>query len=148
MTLFLMLAACISEPDPFGPGGQYNKPPDSLSLGDSGDTGGEASVIPRIAAIRADFADYPNIGDVIEVGLVIVDKDEDTEGGLIALTIENTTWGIVQAEIEVDGISAYVEDGEVIFAIANVNTAETYDLSVKFTDVAGNESQKQTATVE
>lgn len=45
MMLVLLLAACLNDSSPFAPGGQYNVPPDSLSIDDSGgDTG--ASVIP------------------------------------------------------------------------------------------------------
>lgn len=147
MTLFLLLAACTGGFSPFNQGGDYNVPPDSLAIGDSG---GDTAIteVPRISAIRADFADYPNIGDVIEVGLVILDADEDIEGGVIELTVENTTWGTVNTELEVDGSNAYLDDGEVIFAIANVSTDESYALKVVFNDVAGNRSNMQEVSVE
>lgn len=157
--LTLLVSGCKGEDPFFNRGGSYNEVNDSFVI-DSGGGGGDDDTgpgcgepgAPAITDHRAAFADYPNIGDVIELGLTFCDEEGDLPGGQVRLSV-----GLVDAtpselvdkfDQDGQGEACYIEEDEVICAISGVDTAESYSVTASVEDAQGNASNEISATVE
>ena len=159
LPLLALLVGCNSEDPFFNRGGSYNEVNDSFLIdsggGDSSDDTGPACGEPGAPVItesRAAFADYPNIGDVIELGLTFCDEEADVAGGQVKLSVgvvDGTPSDLVDKfDQDGQGEACYIQDDEVICAISGVDTAESYSLTTRIEDAQGNESNEISATVE
>ena len=159
LPLLALLVGCNSEDPFFNRGGSYNEVNDSFLIdsggGDSSDDTGPACGEPGAPVItesRAAFADYPNIGDVIELGLTFCDEEADVAGGQVKLSVgvvDGTPSDLVEKfDQDGQGEACYIQDDEVICAISGVDTAESYSLTARIEDAQGNESNEISATVE
>ncbi|MBK7760930.1 MAG: hypothetical protein IPO67_04135 [Deltaproteobacteria bacterium] len=159
LPLLALLVGCNSEDPFFNRGGSYNEVNDSFLIdsggGDSSDDTGPACGEPGAPVItesRAAFADYPNIGDVIELGLTFCDEEADVAGGQVKLSVgvvDGTPSDLVDKfDQDGQGEACYIQDDEVICAISGVDTAESYSLTARIEDAQGNESNEISATVE
>lgn len=159
LPLLALLVGCNSEDPFFNRGGSYNEVNDSFLIdsggGDSSDDTGPACGEPGAPVItesRAAFADYPNIGDVIELGLTFCDEEDDVSGGQVTLSVgvvDGTPSELVDKfDQDGQGEACYIQDEEVICAISGVDTAESYSLTASIVDAQGNESNEISAVVE
>jgi hypothetical protein len=159
LPLLALLVGCNSEDPFFNRGGSYNEVNDSFLIdsggGDSGDDTGPACGEPGAPVItesRAAFADYPNIGDVIELGLTFCDEEADVAGGQVKLSVgvvDGTPSDLVDKfDQDGQGEACYIQDDEVICAISGVDTGESYSLTARIEDAQGNKSNEISATVE
>ena len=159
LPLLALLVGCNSEDPFFNRGGSYNEVNDSFLIdsggGDSSDDTGPACGEPGAPVItesRAAFADYPNIGDVIELGLTFCDEEADVAGGQVKLSVgvvDGTPSDLVDKfDQDGQGEACYIQDDEVICAISGVDTAESYSLTARIEDAQGNKSNEISATVE
>ena len=159
LPLLALLVGCTNEDPFFNRGGSYNEVNDSFLIdsggGDSSDDTGPACGEPGAPVItesRAAFADYPNIGDVIELGLTFCDEEADVAGGQVKLSVgvvDGTPSDLVDKfDQDGQGEACYIQDDEVICAISGVDTAESYSLTARIEDAQGNESNEISATVE
>ena len=159
LPLLALIVGCNSEDPFFNRGGSYNEVNDSFLIdsggGDSSDDTGPACGEPGAPVItesRAAFADYPNIGDVIELGLTFCDEEADVAGGQVKLSVgvvDGTPSDLVDKfDQDGQGEACYIQDDEVICAISGVDTAESYSLTARIEDAQGNESNEISATVE
>ena len=159
LPLLALLVGCNSEDPFFNRGGSYNEVNDSFLIdsggGDSSDDTGPACGEPGAPVItesRAAFADYPNIGDVIELGLTFCDEEADVAGGQVKLSVgvvDGTPSDLVDKfDQDGQGEACYIQDDEVICAISGVDTAESYSLTASIVDAQGNESNEISAVVE
>jgi hypothetical protein len=159
LPLLALLVGCNSEDPFFNRGGSYNEVNDSFLIdsggGDSSDDTGPACGEPGAPVItesRAAFADYPNIGDVIELGLTFCDEEADVAGGQVKLSVgvvDGTPSDLVDKfDQDGQGEACYIQDDEVICAISGIDTAESYSLTARIEDAQGNESNEISATVE
>ena len=131
LPLLALLVGCNSEDPFFNRGGSYNEVNDSFLIdsggGDSSDDTGPACGEPGAPVItesRAAFADYPNIGDVIELGLTFCDEEADVAGGQVKLSVgvvDGTPSDLVDKfDQDGHGEACYIQDDEVICAISGV----------------------------
>lgn len=159
LPLLALLVGCTNEDPFFNRGGSYNEVNDSFLIdsggGDSSDDTGPACGEPGAPVItesRAAFADYPNIGDVIELGLTFCDEEDDVRGGQVTLSVgvvDGTPSELVDKfDKDGQGEACYIQDEEVICAISGVDTAESYSLTASIVDAQGNESNEISAVVE
>ena len=159
LPLLALLVGCTNEDPFFNRGGSYNEVNDSFLIdsggGDSSDDTGPACGEPGAPVItesRAAFADYPNIGDVIELGLTFCDEEDDVSGGQVTLSVgvvDGTPSELVDKfDQDGQGEACYIQDEEVICAISGVDTAESYSLTASIVDAHGNESNEISAVVE
>ena len=159
LPLLALLVGCNSEDPFFNRGGSYNEVNDSFLIdsggGDSSDDTGPACGEPGAPVItesRAAFADYPNIGDVIELGLTFCDEEDDVSGGQVTLSVgvvDGTPSELVDKfDQDGQGEACYIQDEEVICSISGVDTAESYSLTASIVDAQGNESNEISAVVE
>lgn len=159
LPLLALLVGCNSEDPFFNRGGSYNEVNDSFLIdsggGDSSDDTGPACGEPGAPVItesRAAFADYPNIGDVIELGLTFCDEEADVAGGQVKLSVgvvDGTPSDLVDKfDQDGQGEACYIQDDEVICAISGVDTGESYSLTARIEDAQGNKSNEISATVE
>ena len=159
LPLLALLVGCNSEDPFFNRGGIYNEVNDSFLIdsggGDSSDDTGPACGEPGAPVItesRAAFADYPNIGDVIELGLTFCDEEDDVSGGQVTLSVgvvDGTPSELVDKfDQDGQGEACYIQDDEVICAISGVDTGESYSLTARIEDAQGNKSNEISATVE
>jgi hypothetical protein len=161
LPLLALIVGCNPEDPFFNRGGSYNEVTDSFALdsgggsGDSSDDTGPACGEPGAPAItdhRAAFADYPNIGDVIELGLTFCDEEADVPGGQVKLSVgvaDGAPSDLVDKfDQDGQGEACYIQDEEVICAISGVDTAESYSLTALIEDAQGNASNEISATVE
>ncbi|MCK6514300.1 hypothetical protein L6R46_04490 [Myxococcota bacterium] len=159
LPLLALLVGCTNEDPFFNRGGSYNEVNDSFLIdsggGDSSDDTGPACGEPGAPVItesRAAFADYPNIGDVIELGLTFCDEEDDVSGGQVTLSVgvvDGTPSELVDKfDQDGQGEACYIQDEEVICAISGVDTAESYSLTASIVDAQGNESNEISAVVE
>lgn len=158
LPLLAFLVGCKGEDPFFNRGGSYNEVNDSFVI-DSGGGGGDDTGpacgepgAPVITDHRAAFADYPNIGDVIELGLSFCDEEGDVPGGEVKLSVgvvDGTPSELVDKfDQDGQGEACYIEDDEVICAISGIDTAESYSLTARIEDAQGNSSNEIDATVE
>ena len=159
LPLLALLVGCNGEDPFFNRGGSYNEVKDSFLIdsggGDSSDDTGPACGEPGAPAItdhRAAFAEYPNIGDVIELGLTFCDEEDDVAGGQVKLSVgivDGTPSDLVDKfDQDGQGEACYIQEDEVICAISGVDTAESYSLTALIEDAQGNKSNEISATVE
>jgi hypothetical protein len=161
LPLLALIVGCNSEDPFFNRGGSYNEVNDSFLIdsggGDSsGDTettpGCDEPGAPAITDHRAAFADYPNIGDVIELGLTFCDEEADVPGGQVKLSVgvvDGTPSDLVDKfDQDGQGEACYIQEDEVICAISGVDTGESYSLTASIEDAQGNASNEISATVE
>ncbi|MEY3209876.1 MAG: hypothetical protein RIT28_357 [Pseudomonadota bacterium] len=159
LPLLALIVGCKGEDPFFNRGGSYNEVNDSFLIdsggGDSSDDTGPACGEPGAPVItesRAAFADYPNIGDVIELGLTFCDEEADVPGGQVKLSVgivDGTPSDLVDKfDQDGQGEACYIQEDEVICAISGVDTGESYSLTARIEDAQGNESNEISATVE
>ena len=159
LPLLALLVGCNSEDPFFNRGGSYNEVNDSFLIdsggGDSSDDTGPACGEPGAPVItesRAAFADYPNIGDVIELGLTFCDEEADVAGGQVKLSVgvvDGTPSDLVDKfDQDGQGEACHIQDDEVICAISGVDTAESYSLTARIENAQGNQSNEISATAE
>ena len=103
---------------------------------------------PTITDFRAAFEYYPTIGWVLEATISYQDQDGDLSGGIVYLALEEEGGNEFEQEVPIDGQSAYIEDGNVSFAIDQVDTDRGYSLEVSVEDSSGNLSDIAQTVVE
>ena len=124
----------------------------SATLGGGGGAGGGggtdvttpssvSGAVPQIVNVSAGFENYPSYGWVIEVKIDFSDEDDDLEGGMVYLDIEDQFDEFEEFDLRINGQDAYIDDGQIIFAIQDVSTGSSYTLDLVIEDAAGNMSE-------
>lgn len=145
------VGACISSLSErtFGSGGTRLLP-DEVDTGDASETYAGDGESPQINSVRAAFEDYPNIGTVIEVGIVYYDPQDDVEDGVVTVVLTNEDEIEEEIELDIDGSNAWIDsdDGEVVFAVSGADDDMVYAVQVTLADSSGNSSNTETTTTD
>ena len=123
-----------------GNGGGGGSTDDTTNEGTSGSS-------PEIVNVSAGFENYPSYGWVIEVKVEYSDEDDDIESGMVYLEITDQYDELDEFDLRINGQDAFVDDGQIIFAIQDVSTSGDYTLGIQLEDAAGNVSAPWEETV-
>lgn len=142
MTLsFSLLFACQGNTESgFSTSGNNTIDTDSLteSTG-SGEADDSNSVNPVISGMDGYFvADADGIA--LEMHVYVTDPQDDLLNGLLEVDYQWSEYS-ESTEIDIDGETVLVEEGELTFFIAGIEETTTYDVSVTVYDEASNPSQ-------
>ena len=144
MTLMLSLfLACQGDTESgFSTSGNSSIDTDSLTESTGGSGDGESSsgnVNPVISGMDGYFVADSN-GIALEMHIYVTDPQDDLLNGMIEVDYQ---WGesAESTEIEIDGETVLVEEGELTFFILDIDETSTYDVSVTVYDEASNPSE-------
>lgn len=157
---FLLLAlACSTTEDPTFGSGAGGTSSDDGGAEDSGDGGGGEydGVSPEITEVSAEFYTPPNLPTVVEVYAWWSDPQEDVDGGKVVLSVESSGGDSLNTTLAIDGPEARLDDdldgSPVWFWLSGegggaIDDTQSYDITIKLKDTAGNTSDPYTVTVQ
>ncbi|MCB9780351.1 MAG: hypothetical protein H6742_17435 [Alphaproteobacteria bacterium] len=160
LPLVILGLACTDGSDPtFGSGGSASST-DGGGDEDSGggdDGGAYDGVSPQITSMTAEFYSPPNLARVIEVYVWWEDPQDDVDGGKVVLSVESSSGDSLDTTLAIEGPEARLDDGvdgsPVWFWLSGegggaIDNSQSYELTVKLKDTAGNLSDPASITVE
>ena len=140
LSLFL---ACQSDTESgFSTSGNSSIDTDSLTESTGGSGDGESSsgdVNPVVSGMDGYFVADSN-GIALEMHIYVTDPQDDLLNGMLEVDYQ---WGdsAESTEIDIDGETVLVEEGELTFFISDVDDSSTYDVSITVYDEASNPSE-------
>ena len=144
MTLLISLFfACQGDTESgFSTSGNNTIDTDVLTDSTDGDASGSTnSVNPVISGMEGYFVADSN-GIALEMHVYVTDPQDDLLNGMLEVDYQ---WGEGEfsesAEVDIDGETVLVEEGELTFFIGEVDETGTYDVSVTVYDEASNPSE-------
>lgn len=143
MTLLLsLLFACQGDTESgFSTSGNNTIDTDSLteSTGSGNADDSSNSVNPVISGMDGYFVADAN-GIAIEMHIYVTDPQDDLLNGTIEVDYQAGDYS-ESTEMDIDGETVLVEEGELTFFILDVDETDTYDVSVTVYDEASNPSE-------
>ena len=143
MTLLLsLLFACQGDTESgFSTYGNNTVDTDALteSTGSGGGEDSSNSVNPVISGMDGYFVADAN-GIALEMHIYVTDPQDDLLNGMLEVDYQ---WeeSSESTEMDIDGETVLVEEGELTFFISDIEETTTYDVSVTVYDEASNPSQ-------